>query len=296
MLRISGIHRSLELFDPSENLSVFLSPDSYSELVSAGELASDLKNKIQNDLKRRKIITNECLHWQDRGWRKSLDYYIASKNTTFNDADQNKNKTPKKNSFNQSLKKLECPDKIKNKTNHGVLESLMMRRTKRVFKNETLCSEIFDAGLLNVSEHLRYDNMDGFNLYYIIYDVKNIDAGVYFLDTKHWTLKKVILGNFSTVMASNLQGLRAPNMAFFTCIFVADFDRLLNRMPYEKGLRTTYVEVGRLAQKVLIGYGQYGFGCLPTPALSDRNVAKLLKLNEADFAPLYSLTFGYPVK
>lgn len=55
-----------------------------------------------------------------------------------------------------------------------------------------------------------------------------------------------------------------------------------------------YIDSGRLAQKSLISYGQYGLCCLTMPALNEHAVANLFKIDQLDYSPLYSLIFGHP--
>ncbi|WP_415076587.1 nitroreductase family protein [Legionella sp.] len=55
------------------------------------------------------------------------------------------------------------------------------------------------------------------------------------------------------------------------------------------------MDAGRIAQKFVISFQQHGLYSLVTPALKDRDVSKLLNLDEANYSPLYSITLGYPV-
>lgn len=135
--------------------------------------------------------------------------------------------------------------------------------------------------------------LNGLDIYFIVYNVENITPGSYLFNIKNNALINRRKGIFSQEMVTNLQGMTTPTTASFTIILVANFEKLLKLMPYSKGLRHTYIESGRLAQKLLISYWQYGLACLTTPALKDSAVSNLLDIDRLDYSPLYSLTFGY---
>jgi SagB-type dehydrogenase family enzyme len=264
----------LELSDPINNIDI---------AIHDGDLA-DL-NKIKNLVSSVTVESSpfdELSNWINKGWNKSLDFYVATKANT-------------KENFSKA--KVNGTYSFKKKTNetYTIPQALLKRRTKRVFINNNLNNDTFNSAL-NIGLERIYKSIVGYKIYFVVYAIKNIRPGVYLYNFNSASLQTIEEGKFSEQMAENIQGLRSPKTAAFTIIIVGEFDKLMSIYPDKDGLRQVYIECGRMAQKLIISYEQYGLSCLVTPALKDRPVMQLLKLSEPEFCPLYSLTFGIPIK
>lgn len=257
-------------------------------------LIKQLIKKINLETKNNNIIKG-YKRWIDKGWYRSVDYYISSR-AYYDKNPLSKLKVTDEN-IQHSIYKVKTYSPLSRKVSRPLdfFQALLNRRTKRKFEKKPLSQVIFYQGIQDSDLSTIGNVLSGFKIYCIIYNVNGIKPGVYSLVQEHNQLSCVQQGEFAGEMSKNLQGVQTPMTACFTIILVADFDALLPLMPYPKGLRCTYIESGRLMQRLLLAYGQYGLASLPTPALSDRAVSSLLKLDPRQAAPLYSLTVGYPV-
>lgn len=277
ILRFSKVNHHMEVHNSLADATVAVPYEELNDIKNVSKLIKEIKESFDDSNLDQQLYS----HWLDRGWHKALDYYIESRDFT-----SIKDKIFI-NTVNASIN-----FDIKN----NFLQTLLHRRTHRVFLNTPLEFEILAKGTNLYFENNVTNSIDGVKFYYVLYNVKNMDNGVYYYNIPDETFDIMKKGNFRNEMSDILQGLRAPKMAAFSCIIVADFNVILEKMPYKKGLRDLYIETGRIAQKMLISYGSFNLACLTTPALKDKKVSTLLALNEPDCAPLYSLTFGIPLK
>lgn len=274
---------TLEIYNPEKNVVEFISKNNLDSIENIEKFIQSIKLRIDNDTSK----NTSYAYWQEKGWHKAIDYYASSRDNCnvdpssfsqdFNADNELRNNVPESN----IQKQLSVP------------QALIRRRTKRVFKNQSVQKEILNEGIKN---SLLIDDVIGIQFYFIIYNVEGIEPSVCAYDIRSQKLKLIREGQFNAEMSVNIQGLHTPKTAAFTLILVADFENLMQAMPYPRGLRNTYIEAGRLSQKIVISYLQYGVHSLVTPALRDRDVSKLLKLEERNSAPLYSITCGYPIK
>lgn len=276
----------LEVIDPATNSVSEIPSSALSSIKDIQETLDLVKSSLQRDPKGDSNYT----FWLNKGWNKSIDYYVSSRAKSFEES-------------GLLTKEVSNPINYTNTSDHrdssplfSVPETLLNRRTKRVFNSQKIVGNCeFHMGIKNAVSNI-YAFLNGYKIYTIVYNVENIIPGVYLYDFETASLLTISEGTFSEEMSANIQGMGTPRTASFSIILVADFDTLLEKMPYSRGLRDTYIDAGRIAQNLIIAYGQYGIFSLVTPALRDRAVAALLKLQEPDFSPLYSLTFGYPLK
>jgi SagB-type dehydrogenase family enzyme len=280
----TGATPLVEIIDPEKNTVDPINPENLLSMAKTAEVIQSIKQRLDHASPKNTHYT----HWQDKGWYKSIDYYAASRANDFDTENQIRAISHKAHDSDNIFEN-------QSETLCSIPQALLRRRTKRVFKKCTLDEGIFHAGIKNVVLN-NLTEATGYELYCIIYKVDKLVPGVYIFNVKQHALKLIREGIFLEEMSANIQGMNTPKSANFTIILVANFERLLKTMPYPRGLRDTYIETGRLAQKLLIAYMQFGVFGLVTPALKDRNVAALLDLKEPQFSPLYSLTFGYPIK
>jgi hypothetical protein len=270
----------LEVWNPEKDQIDFSVKEDFSSL----EKIHTFLNKIKANLDHTHRHNDLYSHWLNRGWNKSIDYYVASRQYEgYPSISQSNNYPTKKITIN-----LQCDAKT-----HSLPQAILQRRTKRLFEKQTLPYSLFFSGINNAIHSIGC-SIHGFQLHFIIYDIENIQPGVYRYDHELQALSLIREGLFIEEMSANIQGMHTPKTACFTIILVTDFDSLLKGKPYPNGLRETYIEAGRIAQKLIISYMEYDIYSLVTPALKDKKTSSLLSLKEPDFSPLYSLTFGYP--
>lgn len=269
----------MELWDPETNINSDVNLNTISNFEGIKKYINSLKLSVCE----RNNYTEKYNHWICMGWNKSLDYYVSTK--VFNE--QGKSATGVIKSL-MTKKAVDSSNQM-----HKIPEALLLRRTRRVFVTETLKEDTFYKGISNfIPSIFISDKTTGFEYYFIIYNVENITPGIYKLNLYDSTLTQIELGNYRDIMSQSIQGMRAPKTASFTVIPVANFKQLATDMPYSRGLRDSYIEIGRIAQKIIISYMIHGIFCLATPALSDRLMNNLLNLPEPQYAAIYSLTFG----
>jgi hypothetical protein len=128
----------------------------------------------------------------------------------------------------------------------------------RNFNKKPINNKIIYDGIINAINWCSHDDsLQGFSFYMIIYNVEDIEPGIYIFDVKNYSVSLIRSGLFTTPMSTNLYNINSPKTASFTLIIVANINNLLKLMPYAKGLLDTYIRVGMIAQKLLISYGQY---------------------------------------
>lgn len=277
----------LEIYNPEKN-TVDIVPQ---DMLTSFENIQQVINTVKSQLDHNTSSNAHYLYWQEKGWYKSIDYYISSRNNSFKEKSTKSSDSSKNFEGDNGVMDVSSANRVEKQFSVG--QALIHRRTKRIFKKQPVSKVIFYEGTKNANI---CNAIDGIKLYFIVYNVEEINPAAYCYNFQNSQLQLVQEGQFFTEMSHNIQGMNTPKTAAFTIILVADFDDLMKAMPYPRGLRDTYIEAGRLSQKLVVSYLQYGVFSLVTPALRDRDVSKLLKLNEQEFAPLYSITFGYPVK
>lgn len=277
----------LEIYNPEKNTVNIIPQDMLTSLDNIQQVINSVKSQLDHNAPSNAHYS----YWQEKGWHKSIDYYVSSRDSSFKENNAESSCLSRKSNIDSVVLDVSSANSVEKQ--FSVDQALIHRRTKRVFKKKPVSKEIFYEGIENASI---CNAVNGIKLYFIVYNVEEINPAAYCYNFQSSQLQLVQEGQFFTEMSHNIQGMNTPKTAAFTIILVADFDNLMKAMPYPRGLRDTYIEAGRLSQKLVVSYLQYGVFSLVTPALRDRDVSKLLKLNEQEFAPLYSITFGYPVK
>lgn len=82
-------------------------------------------------------------------------------------------------------------------------------------------------------------------------------------------------------------------VAPLTIVLCAVFARVAVRYGKSRGERYTLIEIGHVAQNVLLQAEALGLGSVPVGAFNDSEVKALLEL-PADHVPLYLLPIGHP--
>lgn len=281
----SNNNETIELWDAESDSTFNFSMDELKNLSQIITMLSSIKMKVNQH----EVIngTNKHYeHWIERGWNKSLEYYLASRSKTYDVSRYNEPFL---------LERKNIPIRITPNDDH--IQSILKRRTRRSFQEQTLDYDIFYNSFLKIIAEIGCStNFNFFSFYFIVYNISELQPGVYYYDIKKNAFFKVKEGRFEDYVCECLNGLAAPKTAVFTVIQVANFKESMQKAPHAKGLRNTFMDAGRIAQKLIIEYGRYGLACLPTPALLDRKICSLISISESECAPIYSQTFGFPKK
>lgn len=260
--------------------------------------------------------------WIARGWQRSLEYFLWSERPNFadwSDADdsvrndimarveRDAGSAPERLPMPQGgtvvpLPPVEPPTR-------PVGELLMERRTVRHFdKSHPMSlgelSTVLQIGLYSVrdarSRALRLSGPAGtlethgvgFEYFLIVYKVGDVAPGVWRLDLERNCLVQVGSGDHREEFVEIMCGMPAARTASATVVMVADFRQLQYRLRHDRALRSLYIEVGQIAQLMIIAGEDSGLGSLITPATNDRRLAECLGLPSERFAPVCTVTLG----
>lgn len=293
---------------------------------------SNEKNQVTTKLVELGMILSEenfpnekvISHWYRRGWGPSLEYYLWSRDCDFYDDEDNSNSNKHREEVLTSYLQDDKPKErikpigevinlpknmdINDKKTLG--EILCNRRTTRKFLEQPLTLEVFSQILWNGFDMVRRTRVSSskdllgflqsygvaFDFYFIIYSIESIEPGVYYYDLPEHKLIQVDQGQYRLEMSKNIIEQIAPMTAGFTLCCVVDIEQYLWRYRHERALRHVYMEVGRISQNFIITGSTQNLSTLTTPAMLDKKVSKLLKLNETRQIPLYTLTMGLTPK
>ena len=133
--------------------------------------------------------------------------------------------------------------------------------------------------------------LSGIRFAAIVYAVDGLTPGVWHLDLDVGRAELTQVGQLRQTMSDLMCGMQAPMTASATVVLIVDLPERQQRYPYERALRELYLEVGRIAQWLILACEFRGAGCLITPATNDLVLSELLGL-PAHEVPVYTVTFG----
>jgi SagB-type dehydrogenase family enzyme len=263
--------------------------------------------------------TNHILHWWERKWHPSLEYYVWSRKATFfdsHDEDGRKREealtayeahSPAPERLRPEGVVYSLPEPTELPATMTVGHNLLNRRTIRRYRDEAAplysLSSLLWHGLDSVRRtrkaaqqeatmgHLRSYG-SAFDIYPVLYHVDGVPIGVYYYDIEKHELTLVREGNYRSEMVTNLVDHDAPMSASWTIMIVGDFLQYQWRYRHERALRNLYIEAGRVSQWLILTGALYGLASFPTPAMVDSGLSDLLALDAQRQCPIYSLTQG----
>jgi SagB-type dehydrogenase family enzyme len=268
------------------------------------------------------IIANRCKKWEANGWSLSLIYHLSChqihpedyfdslgniRTEILKEYSNTKEFPMQENAKDEGISLdsdlgQDLPDKT-------VLRALLSRKTYRYFNNKTssfqlFCSTISKAtlkikkNLQLIQEHktnklnLLKSYGTSFNFYIVIYNVENINNGIYFYDIINNNLRSRKIGNFRQEMFEILWKQSAPLTANWSIVLVLDFESYQWRYKHERALRNLFIESGRIFQEFIISGHQNSIGSFTTPGINDERLSNLLELDLSEKYPVYTLTQG----
>ena len=186
------------------------------------------------------------------------------------------------------------------------LASLLIdRRTQRRFEKGSISrntlSNILWIGLDSIRQNMLYEDANystrkslgsALEFFVVPYTVSSLNSGAFHYDVSEHALRlrssKVTSGDFGDAIF----GQGASSTASFSVVIVFNLTRYAWLYRQERALRNLFVEAGYVAQKLIIAAASEGLSCLPTPAIDDEAMCSLINIQQKEYLPAYSLTFG----
>ena len=261
-------------------------------------------------------------HWLDRNWRDSLHYHLATLDCVYEDVSDSEGciRSEILSAYRQQSElppRVLSPGKDVPLPRSGVEvqgrllgDLFVSRRTTRKFSGESapldFVSRILWEGLGEVRAFRERKSTEGlnalrsfgvaFDFYVGIYRVSNLEPGLYTLNITDHALSLISTGDLSKEFEVLLQSQGNISRSCLTLFFVCDLEQYMWRYRHERALRNLFLEVGRIAQRLIIAGENQGLRSFMTPACSDKQLSEVLKLDVIRQYPLYSLTFGFARK
>ena len=185
----------------------------------------------------------------------------------------------------------------------SVEEALAKRRSRRVFKDQSLTIEIISQ-LLWSAQGIT-ENRRGFrtapsagatyplDIYLVVGKdrLEHLKAGVYHYNPFRHSVKNITDGDQRRELARACLAQRFIEDAPVSLIITAEFSRITNR--YGKiGIYYAYIEAGHVGQNIYLQVESLGLGTVTVGAFYEREVSKVLGLPEQHI-PLCVMPIGY---
>ncbi|MEN2994651.1 MAG: SagB/ThcOx family dehydrogenase [Thermodesulfovibrio sp.] len=187
----------------------------------------------------------------------------------------------------------------KTKTNISLEETLYKRRSIREYSSEALTlSEVsqllWAAQGITDKKGKRTAPSAGalypLSVYLVAGNVKNISSGIYKYEPQNHQLVKIKNGDIRETLSKASLGQPWVKNAPVNIIITAIYE-VTTRKYGERGIRYVHIEVGHVAQNVLLQAVSLDLGAVPVGAFNDEEVKKILNLKEAE-QPLYIIPVG----
>lgn len=189
--------------------------------------------------------------------------------------------------------------KARQKSNISLEETLSKRRSVREYSPDTLT--LSDVSQLLWSAQGITDGRNGRTapsagalyplfVYLVAGNVKNLNAGIYKYEPHKHQLLRIKEGDVRDSLAKASLGQPWVREAPANIIITAVYE-ITTRKYGERGIRYVHIEVGHVAQNVLLQAVALDLGAVPVGAYYDGDVRKILNLGENEH-PLYIIPVG----
>lgn len=290
MLVIRPEDGSARLEDSESRVAERVSPAALAEQIAA-------RSAVVGSLALGELHHSDAVRadWVAGGWRPSLEYFDWSEETRAADVGEG----PVEKLVARTMAadwRWGDPAGRAPSSGRTVGEVLIHRRTARSYDPAGLGQTAF-AGILHDFAALLDGTTDaggfrvGLRFAALVYGVEGLVPGVWNLDLTNEVAELVRPAELRRTMSDLMCGMQAAKTASATVVLVADFPERQQRFPYERALRELYVEVGRIAQWLILACEARGAGCLITPATNDKVLCDVLGLPPRE-APVYTVTLG----
>lgn len=189
--------------------------------------------------------------------------------------------------------------KPKQKSHISLEETLSKRRSVREYSSEALTiSEV--SQLLWAAQGIT-DGRNGRTapsagalyplfVYLVAGNVKNLGAGIYKYEPYKHQLLKIKDGDTRDSLAKASLGQPWVREAPVSMVITAIYE-ITTRKYGERGVRYVHIEVGHVAQNILLQATALDLGAVPVGAFNDPEIRKILNLKENE-NPLYIIPIG----
>lgn len=322
---LSFADKQVMIDDPASMQRLAVDPAIFASFLAGGSSATD--SRIRASLEARRVLGGSLLdadpmaaNWVAQGWASSLRYFLWSEGVRYVDwddqDDSGRNRAmaelvraepaPRRFLPDPDVPFVALPNPGLAPPERMLGETLLGRRTTRVFANAPLSCESLSSVLWSGFETVRASRERatneasglletfgvGIDVMLIAYSVDGVEPGAWDLDVLGHRLHLRHAADLRESMVDIMCGMSAARSAAATLIFVADFDQWRFRYRHERALRDLYIEVGRIAQNVIVAAEIFDLGCLITPATNDAVLSTLLGVDGLRRAPLYTVTLG----
>lgn len=261
-------------------------------------------------------------HWSNYNWTLAASYYLWARRDRFLDEGPDY-ETIRCDALREMLSESSVPLPILVDETEAIdlgepapipsessLGDLLRARvtTQRFRATESIRRDVF-AGLLSngfavsrryhipdVEEHI-HNLLHGvgfaFDPYIAVFNIEGLQPGLYYYSISQDRLRMEREGDFRRQVCAGLIGHQQALSAACTVFLVVDFPRFQWRYRHERALRNLYVDVGRMAQYLLIMATAYGVKNHITPATVDSLLARMLGIDDQRRQVFYSITLGY---
>lgn len=174
-------------------------------------------------------------------------------------------------------------------------KAIEQRRSIRSFSNKALTQEQISLllwaaqGITDKNRILRATPSAGALYPLQLYIIKNDGAWIY-LPLEH-SLKNIIAKDLRTALANSCLQQSAVKQAPLNIVIAANYNIIAQKYG-DRAMRYTHIEIGHVAQNILLEATALGLSAVPIGAIEDTAVQKLLNLPNNQTA-LYVIAIGY---
>lgn len=192
---------------------------------------------------------------------------------------------------------INLPDPTK-KGKMSLEESIFLRRSVREFSDEPVnldeLSQLLWASQGKVKSGRRAAPSAGalypLEIYAVCGNVEGLAKGVYLYDWKKHSLSKILDGDKRWDLSKAALGQYWVRNAPLSLVLTAIYERTTSKYG-ERGIRYVHIEVGHVAQNVLLQAVSLNLGAVPVGAFYDEEVKKVLGISKEEH-PLYIVSIG----
>lgn len=202
-------------------------------------------------------------------------------------------------------RKILLPQPIK-EDDEFLIDSMERRRTIRAFRtfdiSPQLISNVLWNGLKLVRDTRRAATNHpmgilhsfgvGCEIFCVIHSATGVAEGAYHYDVEDHSLALVRSAVSRKWIWKVLNYQRAPLTAAITIFLVLDFAQAQWRYRHERALTNQFMDIGRVAQRIILSGEHLDLGSFMSPALMDSSVRRIFRLNLERYYPVHAICLG----
>jgi SagB-type dehydrogenase family enzyme len=319
---------TVELDSPAAGTRVRLNRDALARVIASHEVPAPLvsglasRGLLCSDGAARSLPAEDLRTWQERGWGRSLSYYLWSRRRHFVD-DGVEGQARRAATLTRMVEKEPCPEPslpphretplpaLNGRELPSLGEALLRRRSVFRPRGGPLTAEalsiLLRQGMRRATEAREESAAGGreitrlltsygsaHDVYVLVYECVDVDPGAYAFSLPGQRLLQVRGGDVRAEARTALLAHPTIDDAAATVVLVGDFSRYRWRYRHERALRNLWVDTGRIMQELLLTATALEMSTGLTPAVSDSGFCRLLGLDGRDVQALHTLTVSGP--